>query len=215
MKVISFLNPKGGAGKTTAVINIATCLVKSGYKIAVVDTDPQRSISNWNQQDKAIFDLYTAENEKDVYQVRKQLTGYDYVVIDGAGSLSIITAAAIMVSDLVIIPVASSPLDFSSSGSVLSVLEAQAYNRQVPAYYLITQSKNHANMLKIIKNNIAHTGIPRLINSLSYYEGFKTSLIDNGTIFDTKNGKAIAIVQLLTSEIITLLKTEGNDETSI
>ncbi|MCF6718885.1 ParA family protein, partial [Escherichia coli] len=31
MKVISFLNPKGGSGKTTAVINIATALSRSGY----------------------------------------------------------------------------------------------------------------------------------------------------------------------------------------
>ncbi|MDH3000644.1 hypothetical protein A1D23_09445 [Chelonobacter oris] len=89
--------------------------------------------------------------------------------------------------------------------SVLSVLEAQAYNRTVPAYYLVTQSRNNANMVKIVKNNIDDAGIPRLKTDLAYYEGFKTSLINGGTIFDTKNGKAIATVQLLTNEILTLL----------
>lgn len=49
MKIISFLNPKGGSGKTTAVINVATALTKQGYHLAVVDTDPQMSLTNWSR----------------------------------------------------------------------------------------------------------------------------------------------------------------------
>lgn len=36
MKIIAFLNPKGGSGKTTATINVSSCLASSGKKIAVV-----------------------------------------------------------------------------------------------------------------------------------------------------------------------------------
>ena len=107
MKIIAFLNPKGGSGKTTATINVSSCLASSGKKIAVVDTDPQMSLTNWNKAEKAAFDVYTAASEKDVYQVRKDLAEYDFVIIDGAGSLSVITSAAVMVSDLIIIPVTS------------------------------------------------------------------------------------------------------------
>lgn len=138
MKVVSFLNPKGGSGKTTAVINIATCLKRGGHSVAVVDTDPQGSLTYWNRDKKSIFDVYTADDEKDVYKVRKELGHYDYVVIDGAGSLSGITSAAVMVSDLVIIPVKPSPLDFAAAGSVITVLEAQAFSRAVEARFLIT-----------------------------------------------------------------------------
>ena len=46
MKVVSFLNPKGGSGKTTAVINVSTAMARAGYNIAVVDTDPQMSLTN-------------------------------------------------------------------------------------------------------------------------------------------------------------------------
>ncbi|WP_170839196.1 ParA family protein, partial [Escherichia coli] len=102
MKVISFLNPKGGSGKTTAVINIATALSRSGYNIAVVDTDPQMSLTNWSKAGKAAFDVFTAASEKDVYGIRKDLADYDFAIVDGAGSLSVITSAAVMVSDLVI-----------------------------------------------------------------------------------------------------------------
>ncbi|CDG23092.1 Plasmid partition protein ParF (fragment) [Xenorhabdus poinarii G6] len=119
MKVISFLNPKGGSGKTTTVINICTSLSRSGFNIAVVDTDPQMSLTNWSKLGKATFDVFTAVSEKDVYGIRKDLAEYDFVIVDGAGSLSVITSSAVMVSDLVITPVTPSPLDFSAAGRVL------------------------------------------------------------------------------------------------
>ncbi len=71
--------------------------------------------------------------------------------MDGAGSLSVITSAAVMVSDLVIIPVTPSPLDFSAAGSVVTVLEAQAYSHKVEARFLITRKIEMATMLNVLK----------------------------------------------------------------
>ncbi|OVZ83547.1 hypothetical protein CBW54_15790 [Yersinia kristensenii] len=45
MKVVSFINPKGGVGKSTSVINVATCLVRSGYSVAVVDCSGQAKLA--------------------------------------------------------------------------------------------------------------------------------------------------------------------------
>ncbi len=202
MKVISFINPKGGTGKTTSVINVATCLVNSGYKVAVVDTDPQMSLTNWNKNDKANFDVYTASSEKDVYQVRKDLSGYDLTVIDGAGSLSVITSAAIMVSDLVIIPVSPSPLDFSASSSVAAVLEAQAYSRKVEAKYLITRKIDNAAMLTLLKDSIDETGLGRFKTALTNRQTYVKTCVDGNTVFDTKDGAAKGEVEVLTKEII-------------
>ncbi|ECG9331087.1 AAA family ATPase [Salmonella enterica subsp. enterica] len=204
MKVISFLNPKGGSGKTTSAINIATCIARNN-KVAVIDTDPQQSLANWNKAEKANFDVFTITSEKDVYTIRKELTDYPYVIIDGAGALSVITAAAVMVSDLVIIPVTPSPLDFSASGAVISVLEAQAYNRPVECRFLITRKIEQATMLTVLRESISATGIAALRTAITQRQSYVKSVLDGETVFDTNDSAAKGEVEVLTAEILKIV----------
>ncbi|HAF6280241.1 TPA: ParA family protein [Salmonella enterica] len=202
MKVISFLNPKGGSGKTTAVINVSTAMARAGYNIAVVDTDPQMSLTTWSKSGKAAFDVFTAASEKDVYGIRKDLAEYDFAIIDGAGSLSVITSAAVMVSDLVIIPVTPSPLDFSAAGSVVTVLEAQAYSRKVEARFLITRKVEMATMLGVLKESIRDTGVKSFRTAITQRQIYVKSILDGDSVFESSDGSAKGEIEVLTKEII-------------
>lgn len=67
---IAFAHLKGGVGKTTAAINVATCLARMGYKTLLLDMDPQSSASE-------VF-LTTNQPEGTLYNVlyeEKPLTG--------------------------------------------------------------------------------------------------------------------------------------------
>jgi chromosome partitioning protein len=205
-KVISFLNGKGGVGKTTSSINIATSLARQGKKIVVVDTDPQISISNWYDEDKCLFDLVEAASEKEVYSIRKQLIGYDYIIIDGAAAITALSSAAVMVSDLVIIPVTPSPLDFAACSAIIAVLEARQALRPIESRFLITKKINNALMLPILKESIVDTGILAFKTGITQRQSYVKTMLSGGSIYDTKDSQAKGEIDLIAEEILDLLK---------
>lgn len=60
MSVISIANHKGGVGKTTTTVNLAAGLAHAGFKVLVVDLDPQAN---------ATFSLGFKKQEQTIYQV--------------------------------------------------------------------------------------------------------------------------------------------------
>ncbi|MEY0878592.1 ParA family partition ATPase [Providencia manganoxydans] len=207
-KVISLLNGKGGVGKTTSSINIATAIAKKGHKVVVVDTDPQMSINNWFEDNKCVFDVVYASSEKEIYSIKKSLKRYDVIVIDGAAAISAISSAAVMVSDLVIIPVTPSPLDFAASAAILAVIEARNALQPVKARFLITKKVNTTKMLQVLKDSIASTEVEILKTGITQRQSYIKTMLNGGTVYDTTDGQAKGEIDLITNEIMEIIGNE-------
>lgn len=202
MKVIAFLNGKGGVGKTTLAINVAWCLAKMGFSVAVIDTDPQGSVVNWANE-RCPFTIYQAATDREVYNIKKITSRYkyDYVIIDGAAAISAISAAAVMVSDVVLIPVTASPLDFAASGAILDVIDARAALTPVTARFVITKRVTNASMNKTLKDGIEATGFSALRSCTAHRQSYVKCLIDGGSIFTGSDNQAKGEIEILTNEI--------------
>lgn len=125
MAVITFANTKGGAGKTTAVLLLASELAYRGNSVCVIDTDPQRWISRWRERSDtrvnfSVITYVTAETlHNHVMTARKT---FDYVIIDLPGAQSPLLATAVGLSNHVFIPVQGSSMDAQGGAQVLELL---------------------------------------------------------------------------------------------
>lgn len=119
MKILLVLAPKGGAGKTTLVRNLAVCAAMSGARTAILDTDPQGSLSTWWQkrsEDRAPIDLYQ-EPLSTLSEAARVVDDADLLVIDTPTAIEAYpaqTKSLILAADLVLMPVRPTPEDTHS-----------------------------------------------------------------------------------------------------
>ena len=75
MKILTFANPKGGAGKTVSSINFAYGLSRLGYKTLLIDTDPRGGVSICLgiENKNSLFDLIKEYNESFVEDIQKYI----------------------------------------------------------------------------------------------------------------------------------------------
>ena len=108
MKIISFVNQKGGAGKSMLAINLAVAAEASGERVCIVDLDQQGTCANW-------YNIRTAETpvviKPDVIHLniadlfaRLKAEGFTLAVIDTKGEEGHGTRGAMQAADLCLIP---------------------------------------------------------------------------------------------------------------
>ncbi len=130
-KVITVAQQKGGAGKTTIAANLAVAYARAGFSVALLDTDPQGSLGRWFMARRAAgiedMEFSTASAWGVGYECEKLKKNCDIVLLDTPPKADADLRPALKVSDLVIVPVASSQVDV---WAVESVLELTARERK-------------------------------------------------------------------------------------
>ena len=49
MAIITIASTKGGVGKSTFILNLATVMLNHGKKVAILDADNQNTVSKWHK----------------------------------------------------------------------------------------------------------------------------------------------------------------------
>ena len=114
--VISVTNLKGGVGKTTVSVNIAVGLALKGYSICLVDSDrEQRSATEWRDnrtKETPHITVVNVSEKQFTSEIKALRAKFDIVLIDGVPQLSELAQYTIGVSDLVLIPITPSLIDY-------------------------------------------------------------------------------------------------------
>jgi len=128
MATIAFANPKGGAGKTTAALLLASELAVRGAAVTIIDADPEKWISQWGALDGKPQNIQILSNVSEdtiVDQIEESSRDSQFVIVDLEGTASLMVASAIGMADLVIIPTQGSAMDAKGGAKTIRLIRNQ------------------------------------------------------------------------------------------
>lgn len=144
MPVISFASSKGGAGKTTSAIVLATELAE-GTDVVLIDADPAGRLMRWSRLAPLPprLRVVASAGERAIQdEVARAAAEAAFVIIDLEGSASRLTSFAIAESDLVIVPTGDEQQDADEAVETLTqiAMEERARRRPIPAAVLFART---------------------------------------------------------------------------
>lgn len=132
-KVFNIAQQKGGAGKTTVATHLAVAWAeRRGRKVAVLDVDPQGSLTVWYEarehylgEENTGLTFRSAKGIRAMAEAQALAKDHDIVVVDMPPHGTTSANAAIRAATLVVAPVQPTPLDFWATMPTLEVAEAE------------------------------------------------------------------------------------------
>ncbi|MFT6559120.1 MULTISPECIES: ParA family protein [Sneathiella] len=182
MKVIAVASQKGGSGKTTLAGHLAVQAELSGMgPVALVDTDPQGSLSEWWNEREAetpLFARTSIENLKDDI-ARMQHMGIKLLIVDTPPAITETIATVIGLADLLIIPTRPSPHDLRAVGATVELAEGL----ETPLVFVVNGATPRARITSEAAIALSQHGT--LAPSILHQRvDFASSMIDGRTVME-------------------------------
>jgi len=219
MPTIVFATPKGGAGKSTSAVLLASELANRGAAVTIIDADPNKPVSQWAKRpgkpasltvradvsEESIIDMVEGEGRKSTF-----------VIVDLEGTASMMVGYAMSRADLVIIPTQGSHLDATESAKAIKLVRSQekAFGRTIPFAVLFTRTSVaiRPRTLQNIEDQFYSDGIPMFKTHIHEREAYRAIFSFGGALsgLDTAEVSnipaAIMNAHSFVAEVITMLK---------
>lgn len=201
---ISFLNQKGGSGKTTLATNFSRALQLMNLNVLLIDSDPQGSARDWNEINQGeIVPVVGLDRESLAKDIIAVSSGYDWVVIDGAPQIARLSAAAVKASDLVIIPVQPSPYDIWACSDLVEIIKSrQEISNDLKAAFVINRAIKNTKLEGEVKIALKDYQLPLLASYTTQRVAYPTTASEGKTVFESLDKKASEEIINITNEII-------------
>ena len=185
---------KGGCGKSTLATNISASLAVKGKDVMLVDADKQNSSSNWFLDRSELPDLPPVHSVQKYDDIRASIidlnTRYEYVIIDAAGRDSVELRTAMLVADILLMPVRPSQFDLDTVPRMQEIYtDAKLLNSKLKFFAVITMAPT---------NPIIHESKEAIIFFENYPEItlLKTLIRERKVYRDVINGEGKGVIEM-------------------
>lgn len=229
MPVIVFVSPKGGAGKTTSSLVLATQIAERGKTVTVIDADPNHPVQTWAKDGAAPEPMRIVSNvtEEDIAdRIDEAAQNSAFVIVDLEGTAATIVAHAISEADFVVVPTQGSQLDAEQAGRAFRLIRAheRGIQKHKPDYRLpyavlftrtsvAIQSRDTSH----IRKTFTEAGIPVFKTELNERAAFKAMFSYRQTLSKLSRSevsnvdKAVENAELFAAEVLQFLRQGAED----
>lgn len=166
---LAFVNTKGGVGKTTSAVFLATALSSHGRTL-LVDCDPQKSALLWTE---GVDTPYTVVGLP-VNDVHKRLAaaadGYEHVVLDTPPGYPAIIKSAVLAADTVLVPLSPTGVDVVRLAPTLELLVELEQVSPVGVGVLLTKMRYGTTSARGIREELERRDYPVMATEIPLSE---------------------------------------------
>ena len=160
-KIITIAQQKGGAGKTTLIVHLATFWSAQGLSVAVADIDPQGSVTQWaklrsEKQGRAAPFVLPVTGWRTAGEVERLAKTYDIVLIDSPPHAATEARIAVRAAHQVLIPLQPSVLDLWATKATLDL----AAEEKRPAYLVLNRVPPRGKAAQEVADEAERQGLP-------------------------------------------------------
>jgi chromosome partitioning protein len=177
--VITVAQQKGGTGKTTLAANLAATLAAS-RRVALLDIDPQRSLTRWHALRKARPEAAAELTFSDVsgWRLTAELDrlkrAHDIVLVDSPPQIDTDAKLAIRGANLVLVPVQPSPPDVWAAEGTLKL----AADERRPAAIVLNRVPSTSRLGEAIAADLKARKLPLLDAAIGNRTGFASAFAE-------------------------------------
>lgn len=212
---IAVANLKGGVGKSTVTINLATCLHRAGHKVLIIDADSQGTCQSWA--------AVAAERKHDGPPVvglsgpalRQHLpvvgASFDVVLIDTPPRIGLEAKTAMLAADLVVMPVTPGAADvWALQETVAAIEEARMLRPELRARALLNRA-DRTTLSKLAGQALGGLGVAVLGAPLSSRVAFgEATLAGQGVIDYASDSAAADEVRAMTTAVLAVFQEKDD-----
>jgi chromosome partitioning protein len=191
MPTIVFASPKGGVGKSTAAVLLATEFASHGGSVTMIDADPNRPLTQWAARPgkpAKLTVLATTSEESIIDTIEEAALQTTFVIVDLEGTASMMAGYAMSRADLVIIPAQGSHLDATEAVRAIKLVQGQekAFQKKIPFAILFTRTSAaiRPRTLQNIEAQFSQNKTPMFGVQIHEREAYRAVFAFGGTLAD-------------------------------